>query len=313
MSTKIITVFGATGVQGGSVVSFILSHPALATTYKIRAVTRDTSKPAAKALASKGCELVTANLDDPSSLLEALEGAYAVYALTNFWEHMDGKRELQQGKNVADACKAVGVKHLIWSSLPYAQKISGGELKHIPHFDSKAEVEEYIEGIKGDMWASYYMPAFYVSNLNGMITKSEDGVAAWTCVFDANETRIPWTDAAGDTGKWVAGILEKGKEADGARVQAAGAWSSPKELVEELSKETGVDVKYNQVPPEVFETFFPKAMAAEMKETMLLIKDYSYYGKGAEKNQTDANKFLFPGEKTTTFKEYVAKSSPWFK
>lgn len=56
--SKIITVFGATGNQGGSVIAHLLKDATLSKEYKIRAVTRDQSKPAAKALADKGCELV---------------------------------------------------------------------------------------------------------------------------------------------------------------------------------------------------------------------------------------------------------------
>ncbi|KAL7954071.1 hypothetical protein V8C34DRAFT_295394 [Trichoderma compactum] len=57
--SKIITVFGATGNQGGSVVEAILADPALSQEFKIRGVTRDVNKPGAKKLAAKGVELVT--------------------------------------------------------------------------------------------------------------------------------------------------------------------------------------------------------------------------------------------------------------
>lgn len=57
--SKIITVFGATGVQGGSVIKAILADSKLANEFKIRGITRDTSKPAAQALASQGAELVS--------------------------------------------------------------------------------------------------------------------------------------------------------------------------------------------------------------------------------------------------------------
>jgi uncharacterized protein YbjT (DUF2867 family) len=56
--SKIFTVFGATGNQGGSVVKHILDHPELAKTYKIRAITRDVSKPSSVSLKEKGCEVV---------------------------------------------------------------------------------------------------------------------------------------------------------------------------------------------------------------------------------------------------------------
>lgn len=59
---KILTVFGATGTQGGSVVKSILNDPKAASQYAIRAVTRDTTKPAAQKLAEAGAELVTVSL-----------------------------------------------------------------------------------------------------------------------------------------------------------------------------------------------------------------------------------------------------------
>jgi uncharacterized protein YbjT (DUF2867 family) len=55
--SKIITVFGATGLQGGSVIRAVQSHPQLSYEFRIRGVTRDPSKPAAKNLASTGVDL----------------------------------------------------------------------------------------------------------------------------------------------------------------------------------------------------------------------------------------------------------------
>jgi hypothetical protein len=51
-------------------------------------------------------------------MLAAFKGAYAVFAVTNYWETMDAKAEIQQGKTLADAALESGVQHFIWSSLP---------------------------------------------------------------------------------------------------------------------------------------------------------------------------------------------------
>ena len=61
-SKKIITVFGATGKQGGSVVRSILSDPTATSQFHVRAVTRDLSKDGAKSLASLGAEVVFVNI-----------------------------------------------------------------------------------------------------------------------------------------------------------------------------------------------------------------------------------------------------------
>lgn len=55
---KIIAVFGATGQQGGSVVSAILQDAKLSSEWSVRAVTRDTTKESAKKLAAQGAETV---------------------------------------------------------------------------------------------------------------------------------------------------------------------------------------------------------------------------------------------------------------
>lgn len=58
-SKKVITVFGATGLQGGSVASVFLNDPALNTEWAVRAVTRDVTKPSAKKLAEQGAHVVS--------------------------------------------------------------------------------------------------------------------------------------------------------------------------------------------------------------------------------------------------------------
>lgn len=67
--SKIITVFGATGNQGGSVIKSILADPVLSKEFKIRGITRDVSKPAAQELAKQGVELMTvrANPKEPKN------------------------------------------------------------------------------------------------------------------------------------------------------------------------------------------------------------------------------------------------------
>jgi uncharacterized protein YbjT (DUF2867 family) len=57
--SSILTVFGASGNQGGSVIRSVLADPELSKSFKIRAVTRDTTKPGIKALQEQGVEIVS--------------------------------------------------------------------------------------------------------------------------------------------------------------------------------------------------------------------------------------------------------------
>lgn len=61
---NIIVVFRATGIQGGSVVKSLLGNSAMAAEFSVRAVTSDVSKPAAKALLSKGVEVVSVSIEN---------------------------------------------------------------------------------------------------------------------------------------------------------------------------------------------------------------------------------------------------------
>jgi uncharacterized protein YbjT (DUF2867 family) len=312
--SKILTVFGATGNQGGSVVANVLSNAKLSSEFKLRGITRDPSKPNAQKLTAKGVEMVSADMNDVASLKSAISESYAVFAVTNYWETMSKEIEVQQGKNIADVSKATGVKHLIWASLPHVTKLTKGELKHVAHFDGKAEVEEYIESIKGEtgMLASYWRPGFFMSNLKGMINKNpQTDVPTLNMPWDAEKTQVGLLDVAGDTGKFVAGLLlADPKSVDGFRVNGVSQWATPREIVDTLGKVSGTKVEFREVSPEEYEGYLPKPIAEEMLENMLLVRTWSYFGKGAEKQQAESNKIL-GDTKLTTWEEFVKQNGPW--
>lgn len=55
-SKKLLVVFGATGTQGGSVVRSVLGDAKMKDSWAVRGITRDPSKPSAKALEALGAE-----------------------------------------------------------------------------------------------------------------------------------------------------------------------------------------------------------------------------------------------------------------
>lgn len=310
MSSKIITVFGATGLQGGSVVKSILASPTLS--YKIRAVTRDPSKPNAQALASQGVELVKADLEDAESVKHALQGSHAVFAVTNYWEKASKEGEIKQGKTIADASKAVGVKHLIWSALPAVTKLTNGALTKVEHFDSKAVVAEYIESMKGDMVSTYFMPGFYMKNIKTMIKPNQDGIAQFTQPWDGKDTKVALFDSGTDSGTFVAGILSQDPKAvNGLYVQAVSQWLTPNEIVQTISKAAGTEVKFQQVPDKVYQGFLPPAVAEELTQNMVLVRDYSYYGVGSDQDQAQIDQKVLSGAKTVSWEQYVQENGPW--
>ncbi|CAN9080074.1 unnamed protein product [Alternaria alternata] len=294
-SKKIITVLGATGNQGGSVITALLAHPEIASQYSIRGITRDTTKPSAQKLLAKGVEPVKADLNDPSSLQAAFHGAFAAFA----------------GKNIVDAAIATGVKHLILSSLPNVTALTNGALTNVEHFDSKAEVSDYAETQKKKtgMWVTHFMPGYFMQNLKSTINKDPaTGASMMTLPWDATSTHIPLIDIVSDAGKYVAGALVLGAGADGARIQAVSQWATPNEVATTVSKVTGDNVTFMEVPKDVWEGYLPLPHAkTEIGENMVLIKDYSYYGNDAPAKQHEYNKYVeaISGQSLTSFEDFV--------
>lgn len=163
---RLLTIFGATGNQGGAVIDVILADPELQQKYSLRGVSRNASSRSAQTLVQKGVEMVSATVNDIDSLRAAVRGSYGVFGVTNFWDKdvMSKTIEIQQGKNIFEACKAENVTHFVFSALPRVEKLTDGALKHVEHFDGKAVVAEYVEANKGHMLASYFMPGMSTEN-----------------------------------------------------------------------------------------------------------------------------------------------------
>ena len=261
---KIIAVTGATGSQGGGLVRAILADASGG--FAARAITRDPNKDKAKALASKGAEVVAGDLDDVESLKKAFAGAHGVYAVTNFWEHFSGEKEKQQARNIAEAAKAAGVKHVIWSTLEDTRKLMSPDDKRmpilqdkyrVPHFDAKAEANAAFAGLP----VTYLVTSFYWDNLYlfGLAPKKgEDGTYSWT--FPMGEARLPGI-AAEDIGRAAYGIFKSGQQYIGKTVGIAGESLSFQEMSQKIEKGLGISpVKFNAVDADVFRGFgFPGA------------------------------------------------------
>jgi uncharacterized protein YbjT (DUF2867 family) len=261
---KVIAVLGSTGSQGGGLARAILADPAGG--FAARAITRDVNKDKATALKSAGAEVVKADLDDVESLKKAFAGAYGVYAVTNFWEHFSGEKEKAQAKNVADAAKAAGVQHVLWSTLedirnfmkPDDKRMPMLQQKYrVPHFDAKAEANAYFSGLP----TTFLVTSFYWDNLYmfGLAPKKgEDGKLAWT--FPMGTAKMAGI-AAEDIGKVAYGVFKAGKEYIGKTVGIMGEALTIDEMGKTLSKVLGTGpIQYNAVEADVYRSFgFPGA------------------------------------------------------
>ena len=261
---KIIAVLGSTGSQGGGLCRAILADAAGG--FACRAVTRDTGKDKAKALAAAGAQVVKADLDDVESLKKAFAGAHGVYAVTNFWEHFSGEKEKTQAKNIAEAAKAAGVKHVIWSTLEDIRKFMKADDKRmpmlqekyrVPHFDAKAEANAFFSGVP----TTLLVTSFYWDNLYmfGMAPKKGgDGKLAWA--FPMGTAKMAGI-AAEDIGKAAYGIFKAGNQYIGKTVGILGEALTIEQMGKAISKVLGVGaVTYNAVEADAYRGFgFPGA------------------------------------------------------
>src|SRR5258705_5419937 len=115
-SKKLIAVIGATGHQGGAVVRTLQAGGQ----FKVRALTRNPDKH--RALAE---EVVEADLNRPETLAAAFKGAYGVFLVTT--SSLEGTDERKQGTAAVKAASDAGVKHVVWSTLPDVEAISGSK------------------------------------------------------------------------------------------------------------------------------------------------------------------------------------------
>ncbi len=265
MTKKLIAVVGATGAQGGGLAEAILSDPA--GPFALRAITRKPDSDKARALAARGAEVVTADLDDRASVTKAFAGAHGAYCVTNFWEHFSPQRELAQARNLAEAAKAAGVRHAIWSTLEDTRlrvpltdarmPTLLGEYK-VPHFDAKGESDAHFAAL--GVPTTYLLTSFYWENLLyfGMGPKPRaDGKLSFA--LPMADRKLPGI-AVEDIGRCAYGILRAGEAHVGKRIGVAGEHLTGAEMAAQLSRALEREVVYDYLPPEQYRALgFPGA------------------------------------------------------
>jgi uncharacterized protein YbjT (DUF2867 family) len=239
MSNQLILVTGATGKQGGAVVTHLLQQ-----NFQVRALVRNSASDAAQMLAARGVELMSGDFDDYASLERAVKGVYGVFSVQTFSED-DFDLEVRQGTAIAQVAKAAGVEHFVYSSVGSAHLKTG-----IPHFDSKAKIEEYIQEL--GLPCTIIRPVFLMENwemfgrdsiLNGVLAQPLQA-----------ETKLQQV-SVNDLGAFVAMAFEKPAEWIGYSIDLAGDELTMTETAEVFSQVIGKPVQYMQLPWEKFQQF----------------------------------------------------------
>ncbi|CAG8854105.1 35672_t:CDS:2, partial [Gigaspora margarita] len=147
----------------GSVVKSLIA----AGKYRIRAITRKPESDQAKALAAKGVEVFKADLAIKEDVKKALKE--------------------RQGKMIADVAKEVGLKWLLYSSLP--ETLDGDLNYKVVHFYGIPNVTFIYVSV----YASNFGPFFPIIN-------KDDGTSEFVIPLVKEDTVVEICDAETDTG-----------------------------------------------------------------------------------------------------------------
>jgi len=232
-----ILVTGATGQQGGAVARHLL-----AAGWAVRALTRDPAKPAAHALAARGATVVRGDLDDRASVERAVAGAAGVFSVQNYYEAGGAEGEIRQGVALADAAKAAGVRHLVYSSVGSADRRTG-----IPHFESKARIEEHVRGL--GVPYTILRPVFFMDNWAWARDAIRGGVLAQPFDPDKPLQQV----AVDDIGAFAALAFADPATWRGRAVDLAGDELTMPQSAEVFARVIGRPVRYERIPMDRFE------------------------------------------------------------
>jgi uncharacterized protein YbjT (DUF2867 family) len=229
---KTVLVTGATGQQGGAVAARMLEKG-----WKLRALTRNLESAAAKKLSRQGVEVLKGDLEDPASIEAAVRGVYGVFSVQ---DHAAGaQREIQQGKNLADAALKAGVTHFVYNSVGGANRNTGIDI-----WERKWLVEQYVR--KLGLPATIFRPSTFFDDFYFDIL--ELGILKGTYRSPVRGDKEYQMIASTDIGGFVALAFERPQEFIGMELEIAGSALTNNQAAEVFTKVLKRPVKFRALP-----------------------------------------------------------------
>lgn len=304
MSSKLVTVYGATGAQGSSVAYSLLDNKS--STFNVRAISRNPNSDAAQALATAGAEVVQANGFDKDQMIAAFRGSWGVFVNTNsddpsFVSPADAAApndeslsETQLGRIIVDAAAEAGVKHFVYSGMASVKDTTGGAIS-VLGFEEKYAIGKYAQ-TKGFETVNLVSPGFYMENytvadiaavFGGFpLIPSEDGELVLRAPKFGGKENIPFIAIKDDYGDLVHGVFLDPVAYNGTLVHGISELQSQGNLVGSFEKVTGKKARFDPLASwEDLETYGVKAL-----ETVKLIykfcqhTDGKYFGVQSDKS-----------------------------
>ncbi|KAL4785441.1 hypothetical protein BJX76DRAFT_366979 [Aspergillus varians] len=263
-SDLLITVFGATGNQGGAVAKSLLHNPS----FKVRALTRNPSSVASQALAALGAEVYQANGFQSESMVGAFAGSWGAFVNINSDDQAfkpEGPTEFDMGKTIVDAAAEAGVRHLIFSSGPDCHTLTGGKVR-MNAADMKYKVEQYARSIGSFETVSFIGAAWFFENFlvkeiapvfGGFpFVADNEGYLTFVAPKWGGNDDVPFISMSDDFGDIVQGMFLDPAQCNSQVVHGCSDICTFDDLVSIFEKLSGQKVRFQPLPSwEDFNTY----------------------------------------------------------
>ncbi len=183
-------------------------------------------------------------------ITELFHGALVAFINTTFYGD-----EIKIGEVLADAAKAAGVQHYVYSSMPDHHAYNRG-WPSLPLWAPKHKVEDYVRRI--GLPATFVYTGIYNNNFTSLpyplfcMELQGDGSFVWQAPFHP-DAKLPWLDAEHDVGPAILQIIKTGVEnwGHGKRIALAFEVLTPREACRAFARGLGRKVRYVRGPIEV--------------------------------------------------------------
>ncbi|KAJ7058319.1 hypothetical protein C8F01DRAFT_1255474 [Mycena amicta] len=174
---KTILVMLSTGKQGGGVVRALAKANAEAVSasrpqpWYILAQTRTPSTHPKSIFTLPGVHALKGSPTNPSALFDTAnlppDTPLPIYAVFSVQQSVDNPRglpgEIDESRTLADAAAKHGVKHFVYSSVQFGG--ADGRRTKVPHFETKRQIEEYLESTHPTLPTTVLRPVTFMDQL----------------------------------------------------------------------------------------------------------------------------------------------------
>ncbi|KAJ5480651.1 hypothetical protein N7530_006160 [Penicillium desertorum] len=274
-----ISVIGATGAQGNSVVQSLIQNPE----FEVRCITRDKASPKAQAVAKLGVQVFQADTADADALQAALAGSWGVFiniateGLTKA-QAMDVEDGVALGISILSSAASAGVAHVVFSSAPYSTKLSAGKTP-VPNLDVKARIEEWGQAQLAFTTFTPVMASWYLENF-----KDQGWLTCRTPLWGGRED-VPFLSVVDDFGDIIQGIFLNPIRWNRRVVQCAGELMSWADMVQSFAVATGRKARFIPYIPAQAMPPFELGSVVDLFQWSQL-REGEYFGNGPSEVET---------------------------